>query len=44
MAVLGALVALVVLRKRLGDRVAPGILASDVWELEPELAEAGAVS
>jgi MFS family permease len=44
LAVLGALLALVVLRDRFGTRAQAGILATDAWELEPELAEVGAVS
>jgi MFS family permease len=44
LAVVGALVALLVLRDRLGTSGQVGILATDVWEPEPELAEVGAGS
>ncbi len=43
LAVLGAVIALVVLRDRFGRNGEAGILAAGAWELEPELAEAGAV-
>ena len=43
LAVLGAVIALVVLRDRFGRNGEAGILATSAWELEPELAEAGAV-
>jgi MFS family permease len=43
LAVLAGLIAVLVLRDRLGTTAPAGILAGSVWELEPELAEAGAV-